>query len=82
MATIADFVDTWYFRGYPAKPCTIRMVSATKLHVRDEWGKEFPARVEGDMIIAEPPGALTGVITSDRQTIQWTNGEPWKRTHT
>ncbi|PYQ29427.1 MAG: hypothetical protein DMF56_10690 [Acidobacteria bacterium] len=82
MATTADFVGTWYFRGYPAKPCTIRLASATRLHVRDEWGKEFDARVDGSAIIAEnQPGYPTGVITSDLQTIQWSNGEPWKRTH-
>lgn len=80
MATIADFVGTWYFRGVASQPCTIRLMSPTRLQVRDEWGKEFGARVDGSAIIPDQPG-ITGVITSDNQTIQWTNGEPWKRTH-
>ena len=83
MATLADFVGTWYFRGYQARPCTIRLVSATHVHVRDEHGLEFRARVEGGSLLIPEfptrPDYPSGVISSDLKTIQWTNGEPWKR---
>lgn len=80
MATLADFVGTWHFRGVPTHPCTIRLLSATKVEVRDEHGVVFPARLEGgSTLIPEPPGHVTGVISSDLKTIQWTNGENWKR---
>ncbi|MEO8382674.1 MAG: hypothetical protein ABI779_23655 [Acidobacteriota bacterium] len=55
-------------------------MSATKVEVRDEHGVVFPARLEGgSTLIPEPPGHVTGVISSDLKTIQWTNGENWKR---
>ena len=82
MATIADFVGAWFFRGYPTHPCPIRLLSATRVEVRDEHGFVFPARVEGSTLIPEfpqRPGYPTGVLTSDLKTIQWTNGENWKR---
>jgi hypothetical protein len=80
MATLADFVGTWHFRGYPTHKCTIRLVNATQLHVRDEHGIEFSARVDGGTtLISERPGYPVGVISSDLKTIQWSNGEPWKR---
>jgi len=84
MATLADFVGTWYFRGYPAKPCPIRLLSATRVEVRDEWGLVFPARLEGGSTLIpelpQRPDYPVGVISSDLKTIQWSNGEPWKRT--
>jgi hypothetical protein len=83
MATLADFVGTWYFRGYKTSPCTIRLLSATRLEVRDEHGLVFPARVDGgSVLVPEIPHRRdypTGVITSDLKTIEWTNREQWKR---
>jgi len=57
------------------------MVSATQLEVRDEHGMVFRARVDGgsQLVAEQPPGYPSGVISSDLKTIQWTNGEPWKR---
>ncbi|MGH8644812.1 MAG: hypothetical protein ACREX4_10270 [Gammaproteobacteria bacterium] len=84
MANPADFVGTWYFRGYQGKPCTIRLTGANRVEIRDEHAYVFPARIDGYTVIPEfpeRPSYPTGVLSSDLQTIQWTNGEPWKRRH-
>ena len=83
MASLADFVGTWYFRGYQNQPCPIRLVSATRLEIRDQHALVFRARVEGGSVLVpefpQRPDYPSGVISSDLKTIEWTNGELWKR---
>jgi hypothetical protein len=81
MATLADFVGTWYFRGYQTHPCSVRLQGGNRVVIRDEHGYEYAGRVEGDTLMTESlhhPG-LHGVMTSDTKRIDWTNGENWQR---
>ena len=85
MTTIADFVGTWYFRGYPSKPCYISLTNADRLRVTDEFNATFPAHLNGaSVLVTENPlnWGLTGVLSSDAKRIAWSNGESWLRDHT
>ncbi len=84
MTTIADFVGTWYFRGYPAKPCYIQLRGTNKLTVTDEFNQVFPAHIDAQsVLVTENPlnWGLTGVLSSDARRIAWSNGESWLRDH-
>jgi hypothetical protein len=76
MASIADFVGTWYFRG----DNYIRSHGA-KLAVVDEKSNAYPAHVERENVMVSENLAnwgLKGTLSSDAKLIAWNNGEIWK----
>ncbi len=82
MATIADFVGTWYFRGNRNAPCSIRLQGQTRLIIVNEKGRTYPGHLEGDtVLVAEDPldYGIRGVLSSDTRRIAWSNGESWER---
>jgi hypothetical protein len=81
MPTLADFVGTWYFRGYKTHPCSIRLHGPSAVWIRDEHAYEYTGRVDGATLYADRPGhpGFFGVITSDLKQIEWSNHEVWKR---
>jgi hypothetical protein len=82
MATIADFVGTWYFRGDRNASCTIQLRGPNKLQITDEKHQSYPGHLEGDnWLVSENPSnyGIRGSLSSDARQIAWTNGEVWTR---
>ena len=82
MATIADFVGTWYFRGVRTAPCYMQMQGTTQLKVTDEQHQVRIGNVQGGTVVLPGnayTGELSGVISSDAKRIAWSNGESWER---
>ena len=82
MATIADFVGTWYFRGNHSVPCYMQMQGTTQLKVTDEQHQVRIGNVQGNTVVLPGnayTGELSGVISSDAKRIAWSNGESWER---
>jgi hypothetical protein len=72
MATIADFVGTWYLNGDRKQPRTIKL-QGNNLSVQDIGLFSF----DGNNMISY--GNTTGILTSDFKRIAWSYGHFWDR---
>lgn len=82
MATIADFVGTWFFRGVRNRPCYIRLNGVSSLTITNEEGRTFPGHVENQNVLVTEDRlnwGLKGVLNSNANRIAWANGESWER---
>ena len=75
MATIADFVGTWYVGGDKTKLRSIKLSSTgNSLHVQG-YGTTFS--FDGGNEIKN--GSLRGILSSDLKRIAWTDATFWDR---
>ena len=77
MATIADFVGTWYRGGDRKQPRIIKL-NGKYLSVQrsSDW---LSCAFDGNNTIKHNGGTLTGTISSDMKRIAWSDGTSYER---